>query len=562
MKGSSIFNFGTLLGDADYQNLMQRVDDLSSGLSKQSNTSTSVINNDKILNDIITLISSEETDPRTIENAPSNGVQQLLQNLTVPAQRTNRYKAYDELYSSVQLIKRIVRVYSNNILQKDIITGNSLTILETTKFNSNTANVNNLKAFAQSIIKHFKLEKQLSNRIIQDLLRYGDAYIEIINLKDDIFDLPDATNKSGSNSTQSNQQLMTESKQAYDTIDYLKKLQSLTGNTEVTINEAVDKFIDYFVDFDDIQYSATEQMLAENDGFINSIVNASQKNETTKLQLANFKPSNLNQFLLRYHSPKTIVNLTTTYNDSVLGYVEIREQAGMERVAGIGLQFATVLKQISVTSKDKSEDVNGLTRRIVHKLIGKIIDKSGVKKKFSNKKNSKEINAEFEKTLMAKIGDDLFYMVKRLYNESDQEANTKSKLAIRFMPPDNIIHLCLNPIEFAPYGTSIIDPLIYPAKLYLLTQLTNMVTKLSRASLIRKWTIESGPREHGTNLLQKLKREIRNQRITVDDIVSFKSIPKILSDFKDMMILTKKGVKFVDVIFMASFSSNAEAITW
>ena len=47
--------------------------------------------------------------------------------------------------------------------------------------------------------------------------------------------------------------------------------------------------------------------------------------------------------------------------------------------------------------------------------------------------------------------------------------------------------------------------------------------------------------------MQKLKREIRNQRVTVDDIVSFKAIPKILSDFKDMMILTKKGTKFVDV---------------
>lgn len=47
--------------------------------------------------------------------------------------------------------------------------------------------------------------------------------------------------------------------------------------------------------------------------------------------------------------------------------------------------------------------------------------------------------------------------------------------------------------------------------------------------------------------MQKLKREIRNQRITVDDIVNFKSIPKILSDFKDMMVLTKKGTHFVDV---------------
>lgn len=47
--------------------------------------------------------------------------------------------------------------------------------------------------------------------------------------------------------------------------------------------------------------------------------------------------------------------------------------------------------------------------------------------------------------------------------------------------------------------------------------------------------------------MQKLKREIRNQRISIDDIVNFKAIPKILSDFKDMMILTKKGTKFVDV---------------
>lgn len=59
--------------------------------------------------------------------------------------------------------------------------------------------------------------------------------------------------------------------------------------------------------------------------------------------------------------------------------------------------------------------------------------------------------------------------------------------------------------------------------------------------------METGPREHHTNLMQKLKRELRNQRITVDDIVSFKSMPKILSDFKDMILITKKGQRFVDV---------------
>ena len=48
-------------------------------------------------------------------------------------------------------------------------------------------------------------------------------------------------------------------------------------------------------------------------------------------------------------------------------------------------------------------------------------------------------------------------------------------------------------------------------------------------------------------LIQKLKRELYNTRVTFDDLASFKSIPKILSDFKDMFILSKGGNKPIDV---------------
>ena len=128
MVKKSPFNFGTLFGDPDLQNMIQRVDDLTSSLDKKSNQDMqSAMSSDKALNDIIALISSEETVPRTVENTSSNSIQHLLQNISIPAQRSNRYRAYDELYSSVQIIKRIIRVYANNILQKDIVTGKSLT---------------------------------------------------------------------------------------------------------------------------------------------------------------------------------------------------------------------------------------------------------------------------------------------------------------------------------------------------------------------------------------------------------------------------------------------------
>ncbi len=69
---------------------------------------------------------------------------------------------------------------------------------------------------------------------------------------------------------------------------------------------------------------------------------------------------------------------------------------------------------------------------------------------------------------------------------------------------------------------------------------------------------ETGPREHHSGLIQKLKRELRNQRISVDDLVSFKSIPRILSDFKDMILLSKKGQKYVDVDLQNMHDANVK----
>ena len=48
-------------------------------------------------------------------------------------------------------------------------------------------------------------------------------------------------------------------------------------------------------------------------------------------------------------------------------------------------------------------------------------------------------------------------------------------------------------------------------------------------------------------LLQKLKRELKNNRIAVEDISSFKNISKIMSDFKDHFILSKDGKRALDV---------------
>ena len=48
-------------------------------------------------------------------------------------------------------------------------------------------------------------------------------------------------------------------------------------------------------------------------------------------------------------------------------------------------------------------------------------------------------------------------------------------------------------------------------------------------------------------LIQKLKREIRNNRVAVDDLGSFRSTSKIMSDYKDFFVLSKNGQRALDV---------------
>jgi hypothetical protein len=48
--------------------------------------------------------------------------------------------------------------------------------------------------------------------------------------------------------------------------------------------------------------------------------------------------------------------------------------------------------------------------------------------------------------------------------------------------------------------------------------------------------------------LQKLKRELHNNRIAVDDIGSFKSISKIMIDYKDKQTVLKKFDEFGETL--------------
>lgn len=447
----------------------------------------------------------------------TSSVHSLFNSLTVSTDRLSRYSTYNELFSAVQLIKRIIVLYLNNLCQRDPIT-NKILILKSTEESTDIGTEVEYKAYCNSFINFFNLEERIRSRTAPDVLKYGDAFIEIIELDKVDISLPRPTVKKKS----------TVSSEIISEQDFFVKLHSKNEYNKINSDDIISLLSNY------IEFT---------DSYVNSDLSSIQEENEIKLSDVPYKFSKV---LLKFHKPHNIIPLITEF-DNVLGYVEISEISTPSNRTNNLLNFANAINQISSTSyiggDTKAEKQENVLNLFVNSIILKILAKYNI-----NDTSKYKTDKDYSEFLKSTLKDDVYNTLKRLIINVNNNALFNNKLKVRYIAPDNVFHF-KNPGSgtFYPYGDSVIDQLIFPGKLYLLTQLANAVTRLSRSSIMRKWTIETGAREDVNSLLQKLKRNLKNQRITGDDIATSKNLPKILSDYKDMVTFKKKGATFIDL---------------
>lgn len=474
----------------------------------------------------------------TNDNEGSNlnlDINDVFKDATVSKERTARYNTYDELFSAVQLIKRIQNVFLNNLLQRDPITNKIITI-HATEEASDKSSILEYETFTRDVLKYYKLENRIKSRTAPDVLKYGDSFVEIIFLDDfEVeFPIPDIKkniikNKKIFNNSNSNGNFISEQ-------EFLNKLNSKNNYNKLTFSD-FSSLLDSFVD---IEFNK------------NSNLNSQLINESVeKVNHDKFK-----KILLKFHKPHSVIPLITEY-DTVLGYLEVLESNESESANRVNhlINFANIINQISASSyvggETKTEKTDNVLKLFTDTLIKKILIQYNIN--YDLKSDEKEFSEHIRKILK----DDLYYTIKKLVISSSKESLFKKKIKVRFIKSENMFHFTnIGTGSFYPYGDSIIDRLIFPGKLYLLTQLANAVTRLSRSSIMRKWTIETGSREDVNSLLQKLKKNLKNQRVTGEDIATSKNLPNILSDYKDMVTFKKKGNTFIDLDVLNSGDPN------
>ena len=482
------------------------------------------------------------------QNGIMTDVGTLLDRLTVQADRASRYKTYEEIYSTVPIIKKMMEVWLSNLMQKNPVSGRSLIVKDADELDENDSfdsTYENKKeaarVFVDEVLDYFGFIDKLKYRILPTQTMYGDAFVELINVKnfsmyddngniDDMF-LGESSIKTSPSKKKSNP--------AADDIK-LKHLLEKVNKNSFTVDSVCEELSELFVNTSwDSEESLIGESLAEsyvrkdrsillkerkeykhldsvscffeyvqnNAGeykpFLKIKNNQPQPEPKKRGRPKKEQPKQENSFeqrmtnigaqikldlsnvLMLIHDPKNIVILQTTYGTK-LGYVEVAEKDDIQST-NINQQLNTIIgKLITSSSNNGMNSQEEILAKIVRLIVKKIIEKTSSKSGNTNLDSEKFLNS---------LDPTIFNTIKKLIIETDKDNPKRTvfkKLKARFIPVTKMFHFTTPANEYYPYGRSFIDPLVLQSKLYILSQLANTIMKLSRAAPIRKW-INSNP---------------------------------------------------------------------
>jgi len=463
------------------------------------------------------------------DGSMTNDQQKLFDDVSVPAERLARYAVYKEINRSVPIIKRIIKVYVSHLLQKNPVDGRCIIYRESSKSGKESEDqIKESRKFAESIDSHFDLAKKLKNSICPKKLLYGNCFVEVVDVRKE----SENVDLSKINVLQE-AKVLQESNILQEAKDLNSELEHINGKSSaLQIDLLATKISNIVHEVIEDSSFIVEQ---EDEGMKRGKVSEEKEDEEVAKKTEDDIMNPFLDIIVKIHDPHNVIILQSRYGTRI-GYLEIHKDASSQ-YQSVAQSISNVVGKITTLNKGSAVP----EQAIIDKIIANILKKTLLK---SNDFDTKKI----ENTLKS-LGEDVYLFIKRLFIEQNLggKGDKYNRIRTRFIPVNRMVDFNVPSTDYAPYGESIVDPLILPCKLYMLAQLSNVIIKLSRAAVVRKWIIDTGSTQMHSGMIQKLKRELYNTRVTLDDLSSFKSIPKILSDFKDMFIFSKQGQRALDV---------------
>jgi len=541
----------------DLYNLDSSVDDAFEKLITDMSKNQTLLNNinNVQIADASKLLSSlkkpekEKPFKETVRDEYSKldkGIFELLNDVVVPKKRLDRYKAYNSLSNELQIATKIQTVYLDNMLVKNPYTKKFLDVTIEEEFEKmSKLSINDKKVIidlTKAIMTFFELQKKLKNDIFPKQLMLGNFFVEIL----DVSIIDDLNEKEGSLSIINE----ADAKKTDDDIDY------------VYIDD--DKFTLIDFDFNEDDFGENSQVIEE------SAAKTATPSFAKQLDIL-FENSKHREDVQKLYQETENVDITqlvdimrdldiTVLRDIKLSYVSPENCIMLLKD---GVNFGYLVIEEGVTNSSVANSRNGEVINVVKRFMDTKGDKTDTKTseiKFTEEKIDKIIGASLKKLYQRNPAKKNMSQLLELITDEDTATALRSvlyskykkysKVRVRYVPPTRMTNFT-NPInKYGPYGTSVIDPIMLSGKLYLLGLLSSIISRLNRASVIRKWTIETGAHRNHSEIVENFKQELRNTTITFDDLTSLKEVSNNLTDYKDVVTIQQNGKRFVDLDIM------------
>jgi len=515
--------------DDTFKDIDNKIDSLINNIRIEEKRFTTEENTGKLIDSFI----------NSVDN--NSDINKLYQSMSVPTERLLRYSLYEEMYKTVPIIKKIIKTYISNIIPKNPADGTCLIYKDVIEQPEDAGeNKNKAKDYIKDFVNYFNIIDKYKNIILPKRLLYGDIFVEVVDVSNDMKNVD--LNKQ--------HQVVTE-----NSLSQFNNLLNING-WEKRTDHFIEKLTDILVDFEIVSELEGNKSFDYIDSVEKTFDNISKSFKTHDVINDENKDDKIikkykhkfENILLKIHNPSSVVILTTKYG-SKIGYLEIL------KTDSSGQSYTQTLTNIiskvtNVSGKKTESNQEAMINRMIFFLVKKIVSSVG--------QNNPELSSQDANDLIRNLNPDVYLFIKKLFIEQGlYTGNIQQKsLKVRFIPPTKMVQFKTTSLDYEPYGESVIENVILPCKLYTLSQLSNTVSKLSRASILRKWTVEAGSSRTQSQRVQQLRRELNNTKTTLESFSSIKNVPKLLTDFKDMITVSQNGQKAFDVE-MQSFGDTS-----
>lgn len=582
-----------ILSDIDTEQTLSKqlinlnITEVNKNVSKETLYKTEEDKTDKFIDEIL--------------NHDNNDLFRQASNYSVSTERKKRYDIYEQILDSNYIAFRILRVFINNVLIKNAQTKNFLTIQVPDEKEALLDHLGkeirtSYEKFQKSILMRYKLQRKLKDEIVPKTLLFGNYFMEVVdlNLLKDIskheqvllecdyesYEIIKENNKEATKpktekilktdniifesnfdcfeseeemKNHFNVEAAAENQRNIKFLNevetYDKQLNILTESDSETKEEELKKLefphnprgLDLLVDMALMESvdSLDSSWLDDINGLIDNETKVKKKkynlNDINRLDFSKIRDIHINGI-----HPKNVIIIQK--DGLIYGYLVVDED-DMKHSGGEYIidSFKRLSSGLTSGSNSKNEENELVIKNIVNNLTDEVLKKvvSNIK---LNKKRSFSMDFDYFKTL--NISNEATSSLKLLMYH---KLKSKSKLRFRFLTPESMINFSSSIDKFAPYGTSVFDPIVGPVKLYTLALMSSVVSRLSRAAVMRKWTIETGNKRNHKEIVDKTKAELKSKAITFDKINSLKNISEVVTDFKDMATVSINGQRFIDM---------------